>query len=39
MRIALDAKPLAEVPVVAIEGVELGSVFARGWDAIRLFFQ
>jgi hypothetical protein len=25
--------------VVATEGVELGGIFARGWDAIRLFFQ
>jgi D-alanyl-D-alanine carboxypeptidase (penicillin-binding protein 5/6) len=39
MRITLDGKPLGEVPVVAIESVELGSIFARGWDALRLFFQ
>jgi len=39
MRITLDGKPLTEVPVVAIQGVELGNIFARGWDAIRLFFK
>ncbi len=39
MRITLDGKPLTEVPVVAIDTVELGNIFARGWDAMRLFFQ
>ncbi|MCC6531409.1 MAG: D-alanyl-D-alanine carboxypeptidase [Burkholderiales bacterium] len=39
MKIALDGKPLTEVPVVAIEKVELGNIFARGWDAMRLFFK
>ncbi len=39
MRITLDGKPLTEVPVVAIETVELGNILARGWDALRLFFQ
>jgi D-alanyl-D-alanine carboxypeptidase (penicillin-binding protein 5/6) len=39
MRITLDGKPLTEVPVVAIETVELGGILSRGWDAIRLFFQ
>jgi D-alanyl-D-alanine carboxypeptidase (penicillin-binding protein 5/6) len=39
MRITLDGKPLTEVPVVAIETVDLGNIFARGWDAMRLFFQ
>jgi len=39
MKITLDGKPLTEVPVVAIENVELGNIFARGWDAMRLFFK
>ncbi|RPI47628.1 MAG: D-alanyl-D-alanine carboxypeptidase [Betaproteobacteria bacterium] len=39
MKITLDGKPLTEVPVVAIEKVELGNIFARGWDAMRLFFK
>ena len=39
MRVTLDGKPLSEIPVLAIEGVEQGGIFARAWDAIRLFFQ
>lgn len=39
MKITLDGKPLTDVPVVAIEKVELGNIFARGWDAMRLFFK
>jgi D-alanyl-D-alanine carboxypeptidase (penicillin-binding protein 5/6) len=39
MKIALEDKPLAEVPVVAIEPVELGNIFVRGWDTLRLFFK
>jgi len=39
MRITLDGKPLTEMPVIAIESVELGGFFARGWDAMRLLFQ
>ena len=39
MKIALEGKTLAEVPVVAIEPVELGNIFVRGWDTLRLFFK
>jgi len=39
MKITLDGKPLTEVPVVALNKVELGNIFARGWDAMRLFFK
>jgi serine-type D-Ala-D-Ala carboxypeptidase (penicillin-binding protein 5/6) len=39
MKITLEGKPLAEVPVVALGKVELGNIFARGWDAMRLFFK
>ena len=39
MKIALEDKTLAEVPVVAIEPVELGNIFVRGWDTLRLFFK
>ncbi len=39
MKITLDGKPLTEVPVVALEKVELGNIFARGWDAMRLYFK
>jgi len=39
MKITLDGKALAEVPVVAIEAVAPGNVFARAWDALRLMFK
>ena len=39
MKLTLDGKPYAEVPVVALEAVALAGVLGRGWDAIRLLFQ
>ena len=39
MKLALDGKPYAEVPVVALEAVALAGVFGRGWDSIRLLFK
>jgi D-alanyl-D-alanine carboxypeptidase (penicillin-binding protein 5/6) len=39
MKVTLDGKPFTEVPVVALDKVELGNIFARGWDAMRLFFK
>jgi D-alanyl-D-alanine carboxypeptidase (penicillin-binding protein 5/6) len=39
MKITLDGKPLVDVPVVAIENVERGSILVRGWDTIRMFFK
>lgn len=39
MKIALEDKTLAEVPVVAIEPVEMGNIFVRGWHTLRLFFK
>jgi D-alanyl-D-alanine carboxypeptidase (penicillin-binding protein 5/6) len=39
MKITLEDKPLADIPVVAIDKVELGNIFVRGWDALRLFFK
>ncbi len=39
MKIALEGKLLAEVPVVAIDKIELGNILVRGWDAIRLYFK
>jgi D-alanyl-D-alanine carboxypeptidase (penicillin-binding protein 5/6) len=38
MKVTLDGKPFTEVPVVAHDKVEVGNIFARGWDAMRLFF-
>jgi len=39
MKLALDGKPYAEVPVVALEAVMLAGVLGRGWDSIRLLFK
>ena len=39
MKLMLDGKPYAEVPVAALEAVTLAGVFGRGWDSIRLLFK
>jgi D-alanyl-D-alanine carboxypeptidase (penicillin-binding protein 5/6) len=39
MKITLEDRTLAEVPVVAIEQVEIGSIFVRTWDSLRLLFK
>ncbi len=39
MKLALDGKPYAEFPLVALEPVPIANVFSRGWDNIRLLFQ
>lgn len=39
MKLTLDGKPYAEIPVVALEVVPLAGVFGRGWDSIRLLFK
>ena len=39
MKLTLDGKPYAELPVVALENVALSGVFGRGWDSIRLLFK
>ena len=39
MKLTLDGKPYAEIPVVALEAVTLAGVLGRGWDSIRLLFK
>ncbi|MDD5181412.1 MAG: D-alanyl-D-alanine carboxypeptidase, partial [Gallionellaceae bacterium] len=39
IKFALDGKPYAELPLVALKPVPLANVFSRGWDHIRLLFQ
>ena len=39
MKMTLDGKPYAELPVVALEDVALAGIFGRGWDSIRLLFK
>ena len=39
MKLTLDGKPYAELPVVALEDVALAGLLGRGWDSIRLLFK
>lgn len=39
IKLALDGKPYAEFPLVALESVSLANVFSRGWDHILLLFK
>ncbi len=39
MKLTLDGKPYAELPVVALEDIALAGVFGRGWDSLRLLFK
>ncbi len=39
MKLLLDGKPYAEIPMVALESVPLAGIFGRGWDTIRLLFK
>jgi serine-type D-Ala-D-Ala carboxypeptidase (penicillin-binding protein 5/6) len=39
MKLTKDDKPIAEIPVVALEEVPVAGFLGRGWDAIRLLFK
>ena len=39
MKLTIDGKAYAEMPVVALEDVALAGIFGRGWDSIRLLFK
>jgi D-alanyl-D-alanine carboxypeptidase (penicillin-binding protein 5/6) len=39
MKLTLDGKSYAELPVVALEDIALAGVFGRGWDSLRLLFK
>jgi D-alanyl-D-alanine carboxypeptidase (penicillin-binding protein 5/6) len=39
MKLTLDGKPYAELPVVALENVALAGILGRGWDSLRLLFK
>ncbi|MBC7779638.1 MAG: D-alanyl-D-alanine carboxypeptidase, partial [Proteobacteria bacterium] len=36
LRLALDGRPLAEYPVVALQAVDTANIFRRAWDSLRL---
>ncbi len=39
MKMMLDGKPMLELPVVALEGVNQAGIFGRAWDSMRLWFK
>jgi len=39
LKLTLDGKPLAEYPLVALENIEIGNIFSRTWDDIKLMFK
>jgi D-alanyl-D-alanine carboxypeptidase (penicillin-binding protein 5/6) len=39
VKVTLDAKPVGEYPLVALDEVPLASLFGRAWDTIRLWFK
>jgi len=39
VNVALEGKPIAEFPLVALEDVPAGNVFGRAWDTVRLWLK
>lgn len=39
VRVALEGKPIAEFPLVALSDVPGASLFGRAWDTVRLWFK
>jgi D-alanyl-D-alanine carboxypeptidase (penicillin-binding protein 5/6) len=39
VRVALDGKPVAEFPLIALEDVGPASLLGRAWDTVRLWFK
>jgi D-alanyl-D-alanine carboxypeptidase (penicillin-binding protein 5/6) len=39
VKVALEGKPVAEFPLIALEDVPQGSIFTRAWDTVRLWFR
>ena len=38
LKVSLDGKPYGDYPVVAVEAVQLGNIFGRAIDTMRLWF-
>jgi serine-type D-Ala-D-Ala carboxypeptidase (penicillin-binding protein 5/6) len=38
VKVALEGKPVAEFPLIALEEVQPASIFGRAWDTVRLWF-
>ncbi len=39
VHVALDGKPVADLPMVALQDVTPGNLFNRAWDSMRLWFK
>jgi D-alanyl-D-alanine carboxypeptidase (penicillin-binding protein 5/6) len=39
VKVALEGKPMAEFPLIALEEVPAAGIFGRAWDTIRLWFK
>jgi D-alanyl-D-alanine carboxypeptidase (penicillin-binding protein 5/6) len=39
LHLSIDGKPVANLPVVALEDVELAGFFGRVWDSVKLWFK
>ena len=39
VKVALEGRPVAEFPLIALEDVPLASLFGRAWDTVRLWFR
>ena len=39
LKVTLDQKPLVDVPLLALEGVEQASFVGRAWDSLRLWIK
>ena len=39
VKVALEGRPVAEFPLIALEEVPPGNLFGRAWDTVRLWFR
>jgi len=39
VKVALEGRPVAEFPLIALEEVPSGNLFGRAWDTVRLWFR
>jgi serine-type D-Ala-D-Ala carboxypeptidase (penicillin-binding protein 5/6) len=39
VKVALEGRPITEFPLIALEEVPAGNIFARAWDTVRLWFR
>jgi D-alanyl-D-alanine carboxypeptidase (penicillin-binding protein 5/6) len=39
LKVTADGKPIADLPVVALEQIDQAGLFGRAWDSVRLLFE